>query len=500
MRVLTCAALLLAVTRSTCDCAADGVCSGERPTLEQLEQQKAAAVEQEDFLEAARLKGLIVAELEVRKLAAVEEEDFQEAARLKQRLEALRGKKKAEPKKPAGGKPAASDAKPKKGKLFGVDVGAQQRKQPAADSSSARMTSRTPGACDGAPNFEGHRPGCEHSYSDSYTGSKDCGMVRLDGGSFRMGSEFNGEQSKHKDLKSRYGDNTIHGINVADAEHPIREVTVRPFRIDRCEVTNAQFKEFVDARQYVTDAEVYQWSFVMEPWVSKELMAENPSRVEAAPWWLAIEGADWRHPEGPKSDLSHEAVWVGKQQQGVPNSPSGDRWAHPVSHVSWRDAYNFCKWRGKRLPTEAEWEFAVRGGLDQKIFPWGDQLYPGNEHRMNVWQGDFKGLENTAEDGRRHTAPVASYPPNGFGLYDMTGNLWEWVDDDFTRGEQQRVADRPEAHGSDRTCPRVVQKTKRGGSYMCHASTCNRYRTSARTGIESDSSTSNLGFRCASDA
>jgi sulfatase modifying factor 1 len=169
-----------------------------------------------------------------------------------------------------------------------------------------------------------------------------------------------------------------------------------------------------------------------------------------------VYGADWRHPEGPWSDID-------------------GRRDHPVTHVSWDDASAYARWTGKRLPTEAEWEYAARSGLVQRRFPWGDELEPNGEHRMNVWQGVFPSL-NTLADGYAGTAPVRSYPANGFGLFEMTGNVWEW-----TTGRYDRAGG---------------IRTMRGGSYLCHASYCNRYRVDARSGNAADSSTGNLGFRC----
>ncbi|KAJ9471751.1 Serine/threonine-protein kinase pkn1 [Diplonema papillatum] len=380
----------------------------------------------------------------------------------------------------------------------------QAAKQPGAEGGrkkeqgSGTFRNRTEDACTAKPHYEGYRVGCIHNRAEG-SGLVDCGMTRLPGGTFRMGTDFLGEPLGKHNLAQRYKDNSIHGANPSDAEHPAREVKVQPFAIDTCEVTNGQFKEFADATNYVTDAELYGWSFVLEYFLSPEQKEEESNKVQAAPWWRTVRDSSWRAPEGFDSSLNHLPVWYGEDTEGVPNAPEGHRWAHPVAHVSWRDAYNFCRWRGKRLPKEAEWEYAARGGLEQKLFPWGDELYPGGRHRMNIWQGSLETGVNTAEDGARGTAPVASYPPNAFGIFDMSGNIWEWVDDDYNTGRKQQVSDRPEARATATEMPRVVHKTKRGGSHMCHASSCNRYRTSGRTGIENDSSAANLGFRCAKD-
>jgi formylglycine-generating enzyme required for sulfatase activity len=164
---------------------------------------------------------------------------------------------------------------------------------------------------------------------------------------------------------------------------------------------------------------------------------------------------------------------------------------HPVVHVSWNDIQAYCIWAGKRLPTEAEWEYAARGGLEGKLFPWGDELEPGGEHRMNVWQGAFP-AENTGADGFHGTCPVDRFPPNGFGLHNMTGNVWEWCSDWF----------HPSFHTRDtRTNPqgplRGASRSTRGGSYLCHHSYCERYRVAARNSLTPDSTTGNTGFRCA---
>lgn len=275
-------------------------------------------------------------------------------------------------------------------------------------------------------------------------------MLRLLGGEFLMGTDD--------------------GVGYADdGEGPVRKVTVKPFWIDSCTVSNAKFATFVEATKYVTEAEKFGTSFVFFG-----LLPANypPTRgVAVAPWWRVIEGADWRHPEGRHSSIA-------------------ERMNHPVIHVSWNDAVAYCNWAGLRLPTEAEWEYAARGGAEQLRFPWGDELEPNGEHRMNVWQGAFPNV-NTQADGFLGTAPVDAFPPNGFGLYNVTGNVWEWCSDWFSPNFH--------LHGS-RTNPKGppsgIAKVMRGGSYLCHESYCNRYRLAARSRNTPDSSTGNLGFRC----
>jgi formylglycine-generating enzyme required for sulfatase activity len=242
----------------------------------------------------------------------------------------------------------------------------------------------------------------------------------------------------------------------ADGEGPVREVELGAFEIDTVAVSNARFADFVDATDYRTDAERYGWSFVFGGLLPDEF--PDTRGVAEAPWWRQVHGASWRCPEGPHSDI-------------------GDRLDHPVVHVSWRDAQAFVGWAGARLPTEAEWEFAARGGLVQQRFPWGDEREPDGQHRMNVWQGSFPD-DNTLEDGHYGTCPVDAFPANGFGLHNTSGNVWEWCADWFT-GEA---------------------KVMRGGSYLCHDSYCNRYRVGARSSNTPDSSTGNIGFRCAADA
>ncbi|MGC7096089.1 formylglycine-generating enzyme family protein [Amycolatopsis lurida] len=264
------------------------------------------------------------------------------------------------------------------------------------------------------------------------------GMIRLPGGEFLMGT----------DDPDGFPE---------DGEGPVRTVTVAPFAIDAHAVSNERFAEFVEATGYVTEAERFGWSFVFAGFLPGELR-RDAARPESAPWWCGVSGATWRAPEGPGSGLDGRAN-------------------HPVVHVSWNDANAFCAWAGTRLPGEAEWEYAARGGLVQRRYPWGDELTPGGEHRCNIWQGRFP-VRNTADDGYRGTAPVDAFAPNGFGLYNVAGNVWEWC------------ADPAGATGASRVM--------RGGSYLCHDSYCNRYRVAARTTNTPDSTTGNLGFRTVS--
>lgn len=282
------------------------------------------------------------------------------------------------------------------------------------------------------------------------------GMIKLDGGRFLMGAE-----SPESFL--------------ADGEGPIREVTLDPFLLDTYPVTNERFLEFTRETGYVTESERFGWSFVFHTHIPKDAF---PSVVEdtvlGIEWWCKVPGADWRRPEGPDSSI--EA-----------------RLNHPVTHMAWSDAAAYCRWAGKRLPTEAEWEFAARAGLEQKTYPWGDELTPGGRHFCNIWQGEFP-QRDTAEDGFAGPAPVDSFPPNGFGFHTITGNVWEWCADWF-HPAWHIVATKTNPVGPASGTNRVMK----GGSYLCHRSYCNRYRVGARTSNTPDSATTNIGFRCARD-
>jgi formylglycine-generating enzyme len=258
-----------------------------------------------------------------------------------------------------------------------------------------------------------------------------------------------------------------------DGEGPVHEVHLSPFLIAATAVTNSEFARFVDATGYVTDAQRFGWSFVFAGLLPDDF--PETRAVAAAPWWRQVYGADWGHPEGPQSSAD-------------------DRGDHPVVHVSWADANAYAAWSGSRLPTEAEWERAARGGLERKLFPWGNDLEPDGTHRMNVFQGKFPG-ENIGADGYLATAPVDAFPPNDFGLFNMTGNVWEWCADWYDARYYAR-SPRDDPRGADEGTHRVM----RGGSYLCHASYCRRYRVGSRSGNGPDSSTGNLGFRVARDA
>ncbi|NWS77377.1 SUMF2 enzyme, partial [Crotophaga sulcirostris] len=274
----------------------------------------------------------------------------------------------------------------------------------------------------------------------------DESMVQLPGGMFQMGSSSLEKRSE---------------------EGPVREVMVKPFAIDKHPVTNREFREFVRDKKYKTEAEAFGWSFVFEDLVSEELKKKVTQKLESAPWWLPIEKAFWRQPSGPGSSIK-------------------DRLDYPVLHVSWNDAQAFCAWKGKRLPAEEEWEFAARGGLQQRVYPWGNKFQP---NRTNLWQGDFPRVD-TAEDGYHGVSPVAAFPPqNNYGLYDLLGNTWEWTASEYL------------APGL--TSKQRAQKMHvlRGASWIDTAdgSANHKARVTTRMGNTPDSASDNLSFRCAAD-
>ena len=279
------------------------------------------------------------------------------------------------------------------------------------------------------------------------------GMVGLEGGPFLMGTA------------DREGFSS-------DGEGPVRKVSLQPYRIDQHTVSNARFAAFVAETGYVTDAEIYGYSFVFGGLLPDDFPGTRG--VAQAPWWRQVFDADWRRPEGPHSSVE-------------------GRMNHPCVHVSWNDATAYCDWADTRLPTEAEWEYAARGGLEQKRYPWGDELNPDGEHRCNIWQGTFPS-HNDLDDGYLGTAPVDTFPPNGFGLHNVAGNVWEWCADWFhpsfhVRGPRENPSGPPSGRN----------KVIRGGSYFCHDSYCNRYRVAARSSNSPDASAGNMGFRCAAD-
>ena len=288
------------------------------------------------------------------------------------------------------------------------------------------------------------------------TAGSTSGMLKLDGGPFLMGTT------------------TDEGFP-QDGEGPVRQVSLDPFYIDPTPVTNAAFREFVKATSYRSESERIGWSFVFRGHIPPDRYAELvDDTVATVPWWCKVYGADWRQPEGPGSHIE-------------------DRDSYPVTHMSWNDAQEFCRWAGKRLPTEAEWEYAARGGLEQRLFPWGDELTPAGRHMCNIWQGEFP-VVDLAEDGYAGPCPVDAFPPNTYGLYGAAGNIWDWCADWF----------HPAYHiGSTRVNPvgprEGTSRVIKGGSYLCHRSYCNRYRVAARTSNTPESATTNIGFRCVRD-
>ena len=258
-----------------------------------------------------------------------------------------------------------------------------------------------------------------------------------------------------------------------DGEGPLRRKRLKPFRIETTAVSNGAFAAFVEATGYVTEAERFGWSFVFWSHVPACL---GPTRaLQGYEWWRAVDGANWRNINGPET--AEEACVED----------------HPVVHVSWNDAVAFANWAGGRLPTEAEWEHAARGGLGDVKYPWGDADPDDTAYwPCNIWQGDFP-KQNTAADGWESTAPVQSFAPNGHGLFNMVGNVWEWTADGFHIKSLKK-------HVKQRLHAMRGFKTLKGGSFLCHQSYCYRYRIAARMGNSPDSTTSHQGFRVVWDS
>jgi formylglycine-generating enzyme required for sulfatase activity len=295
------------------------------------------------------------------------------------------------------------------------------------------------------------------------------GMVFIKGGTFAMGS---------KDGPSD--------------EQPVHDVSVKPFFMDRTEVTNGQFEAFTKATGYQTLAE-RPLSAKEIPGLLPEFEGKTVSLCFRAPpgevdlrsnsaWWSPVIGANWRHPDGPESSIA------GRER-------------YPVVHVAWEDAVAYCKWAGKRLPTEAEWEYAARGGLQGARFVWGNEFNPGGKWMANTWQGRFPS-ENIGEDGFKGAGPVGSYQPNGFGLFDMAGNVWEWcadwyLPDYYARSPKENPPGPDTSYDPDE--PGTMKRVTRGGSWMCADSYCRGYRPGARMKTSPDTGLQNTGFRCVKD-
>jgi formylglycine-generating enzyme required for sulfatase activity len=315
--------------------------------------------------------------------------------------------------------------------------------------------------------------------AESQPAQREEGMVWIPGGEFVMGTD-DPESYEH--------------------ERPAHRVKIDGFWMDATEVTNEQFRSFVKATGYITLAErTPEWEDMrkqLPPGTAKphDSVLVAGSLVFHAPdepvllndysqWWKWLPGADWKHPEGPGSDLE-------------------GRWNHPVVHIAYDDALAYCQWAGKRLPTEAEWEFASRGGREQERYGWGNELTPQGRYLANTFQGSFPST-NLQEDGFEKTSPVKSFPPNAYGLYDIIGNVWEWTSDWYdvnyykTLGASP-VSENPQGPASayDPNEPYAHKRVSKGGSYLCASNYCVNYRPSARQGTAFDSGMSNLGFRC----
>jgi formylglycine-generating enzyme required for sulfatase activity len=298
-------------------------------------------------------------------------------------------------------------------------------------------------------------------------------MIRIEAGSFRMGSDL-----------------------FYPEERPVRSAHVEGFWIDERPVTNDEFAAFAEATGYVTVAErPIDLSAVpgspVESYPAGSMVffpAAGPvDLTDSRNWWRYVAGASWRHPRGPQSSLN-------------------DVGTHPVVHVAYEDADAYAAWAGKALPSEAEWEYAARGGLDGAIFCWGDEIEPGGSIMANTWQGEFP-YENTVRDGYERTSPAGSFPPNGYGLYDMAGNVWEWTTEWFRSGSEHpsRACCAPpdagparmeESYNTAQPDLRIARKVIKGGSHLCAPNYCLRFRPAARMPQMIDTGMSHLGFRC----
>jgi formylglycine-generating enzyme len=299
-------------------------------------------------------------------------------------------------------------------------------------------------------------------------------MIFVPGGEFRMGSDRHYPE-----------------------EAPVHRVKVDGFWIDSTPVTNRQFRKFVNATNYVTFAEIapraedYPGALPHMLKAGSLLFSPPTEAVDLndwSQWWRFKFGADWRRPYGPRSSIS-----------GLDD--------HPVVHVAYSDAEAYARWAGKELPTEAEWEFAARGGLDGAEYAWGDEFAPAGKPMANTWQGAFP-HQNLKQDGFERTSPVRSFPPNGYGVYDMIGNVWEWTTDFWSTGHPSDAAKAccvpqnprggPEGESYDPCQPeiRIPRKVLKGGSHLCAPNYCKRYRPAARHAEPIDTSTSHVGFRC----
>ncbi len=258
-----------------------------------------------------------------------------------------------------------------------------------------------------------------------------------------------------------------------DREGPKTLVQVTDFWIDETTVTNEAFAQFVKETGYITDSERFGWSSVFSYFVSEKTKQQS---IAQGMNWFAVVGANWRHPEGKDTTIAH-------------------RLDHPVVHVSRNDAIAYCQWAQKRLPTEAEWEIAAKGGTTFERYPWGEEFLADNQHHCNIWQGEFP-HENMQADGFLATAPVRSFEPNGYGLYQMIGNVWEWC----VNPQSIPLTQFQTTTGTEFW--HMFQQTDdlaygiRGGSFLCHASYCKRYRIAARNGNTGMSASNNMGFRC----